>query len=50
MTHYRQIIVNIAIEDNTSALVIEELKNQIEDCVEDKIDKDGIKEIEVKMN
>ena len=30
MTHYRQIIVNLAVEDDTEECVLEEIKEQIE--------------------
>ena len=50
MTHYRQIIVNIAVEDNAPDMVIEELETDIREYVQDKTGKNGIKEIEVKAN
>lgn len=49
MTHYRQII-NVAVEDNAPDTVVEELKEQVEKCVQDKTGRNGIKEIEVKVN
>lgn len=50
MTHYRQIIVNISVEDDAPETVIEELREHIEECLSDKTGNNGIKEIEVKVN
>lgn len=51
MTHYRQIIVNLAVEDDTEECILEEIKEQIEQCVNESSDnKDEIKEISVKLN
>ena len=50
MTHYRQIIVNVAVEDDAPDTVVEDLKEHIIGCVSDKTGKNGIKEIEVKVN
>lgn len=51
MTHYRQIIVNLAVEDDTEECVLEEIKEQIEQCViENTNNKDEINEISVKLN
>lgn len=50
MTHYRQILVNISVEDNASEKVMEIIKDKIEECVKDEIGKNNIKNIEVKVN
>lgn len=50
MTHYRQIIVNVAVEDEAPDTVIEDLKECIKECVSDQIGNNGIKEIEAKAN
>jgi DNA-binding transcriptional ArsR family regulator len=51
MTHYRQIIVNIAVEDDTRAEVLEELVQHVQMCMEEhSADLDEVREIEVKLN
>jgi DNA-binding transcriptional ArsR family regulator len=51
MTHYKQIIVNIAVEDDTRAEVLEELVQHVQMCMEKHTaDLDEVREIEVKLN
>lgn len=51
MTHYRQIIINMAVEDETSEQQMEELETGLQEVVLEELkDKEYIKEVTVKLN
>ena len=51
MTHYRQIIINTAVEDETSEQQMEELETGLQEVVLEELkDKEYIKEVTVKLN
>ena len=43
MTHYRQIIVNVAIEDNTEDTLLEKLQEKVQNFITDSVE--NVKEI-----
>lgn len=49
MTHYRQIIINLSVEDGTEESKLEELHSKVEEIIKD-IKPEEIKDIEVKLN
>ena len=49
MTHYRQIIINLSVEDGTDEKKLEELHSKVEDYI-NTIKSEGIKDVEVKLN
>lgn len=49
MTHYRQIIINLSVEDGTEEKKLEELHSKIEDII-NTIKPEEIKDVEVKLN
>lgn len=51
MTHYKQIIVNLAIEDRTDADMLKEFAEEIKALIEEKQkEHENIKEVSVKVN
>lgn len=48
--HYRQILVNMLVKDDTDNEVLEKLADKISDFVKEQSDKDIIREVEVKVN
>ena len=50
MKHYRQIIINIAVEDDTPEDILTELKDKVEHIIDTNIDKHVIEKVEVKLN
>ena len=49
MTHYRQIIINLSVEDGTEEKKLEEIHSAVEELV-NKIKPEEVKEVEVKLN
>ena len=51
MTHYKQIIVNLAIEDRTDVDMLKEFAEEIKALIEEKQkEHENIKEVSVKVN
>ena len=51
MTHYRQIIVNLAVEDHTDTEILEEFAEELQDFFEKKKEEhENIKEVSVRVN
>jgi len=51
MAHYRQIIVNVKIEDDTDEIVLEKMKNEISILAENTASEENIiKEVDVRIN
>ena len=49
-THYRQIIINMSVKDNTNEEALEEFDRKIEKFIRDNVDTDIIKDIHVRLN
>lgn len=49
MTHYRQIIINLSVEDGTEEKKLEEIHSKVEELVI-KIKPEEVKDVEVKLN
>jgi len=49
-THYRQIIINMSVKDNTNEEALEEFDRKIEKFIRDNVDMDIIKDIHVRLN
>ena len=49
MTHHRQIIINLSVEDGTEEKKLEEIHSEVEELVK-KIKPKEVKEVEVKLN
>ena len=50
MKHYRQIIIDLAVEDDTPEEKIEKLKNQVTAYVKETVDPKVVQMVEVKVN
>lgn len=48
--HYRQILVNMLVKDDTDSEVLEALADRIADFVKEQSDKDIIREVNVRVN
>ncbi len=48
--HYRQILVNLLVKDETDTEVLETLADKISDCVREQSDEDVIREVQVRVN
>ena len=46
MTHYKQIIINMSVEDR----VTDQIREEIEKCVSENTDSNKIKDINVRLN
>lgn len=49
MTHYRQIIINLSVEDGTEEKKLEELHSKVEGYING-IKPEEVKDVEVKLN
>ena len=51
MAHYRQILVNMSVDDHADSRLLEELTEQLQSFLSDKVaDSPEIENIEVKLN
>lgn len=51
MTHYRQILINLAMEDDFDEKQLEGLREEVEEFLQRRIqEKPSVKELEVKIN
>ncbi len=48
--HYKQIIVNMAVEDDLKEVELQILKEKIEECININADPDKVKEVHVRVN
>ena len=48
--HYKQIIVNMAVEDDLKEVELQILKEKIEECININVDPDKVKEVRVRVN
>lgn len=50
MTHYRQIILDLAVEDDTSDEKLKELAEKIKEYMENEVDCAIVKEVGIRVN
>ena len=50
MAHYRQILVNLSVDDNIPEEKLEELRKQVQDCVINSNNSDQVREVQVVLN
>ena len=48
--HYKQIIINMACEDDLPEVELQILKEKIEECININVDPDKVKEVHVRVN
>ena len=50
MSHYKQIVINLACEDDLQEVDLQILKEKVEECLNINADPEKIKEIRVRVN
>ena len=48
--HYKQIIINMACEDDLPEVELQILKEKIEECININVDPEKVKEVHVRVN